>query len=170
MSYNSAKKRSSKTVPTFPIFFNWKFLKTASFQSYCIPFFLQLRSWIEVFQFIDYLLHGWSRPRLSLHASPHQATKHTVRYKHHLFVTPLRIWKLSDAHFAKKSTKAVDINLTTIIWGSHYCLKKKCTLFECQGIKYLKCVSNFLSIWLANWQWLFNRPIMVCIKLLVRVA
>ena len=32
----------------------------------------------------------------------------------HLFVTILRIWKLSDAHFAKKSTKAVDINLTTI--------------------------------------------------------
>ena len=49
-----------------------------------------------------------------MHASPHQTTKHTVRYKHHLFVTPLRIWKLSDAHFAKKSTKAVDINLTTI--------------------------------------------------------
>ena len=51
---------------------------------------------------------------LSLQASPHQATKHTVRYKHHLLVTPLRIWKLSDAYFAKKSTKAVDINLTTI--------------------------------------------------------
>ena len=52
--------------------------------------------------------------KLPLHASPHQTTKHTVRYKHHLFVTPLRIWKLSDAHLAKKSTKAVDINLTTI--------------------------------------------------------
>ena len=91
-----------------------KFLKTANFQSYCIPFILQLRNWIEFLQFIDYLLHGWSRPRLSFHALPHQTTKHTVRYKHHLFVTPLRIWKLSDAHFAKKSTKAVDINLTTI--------------------------------------------------------
>ena len=91
-----------------------KFLQTANFQSYCIPFILQLRNWIEFLQFIDYLLHGWSRPRLSLHALPHQTTKHTVRYKHHLFVTPLRIWKLSDAHFAKKSTKAVDINLTTI--------------------------------------------------------
>ena len=93
---------------------NRKFLQTANFHSYCIPFILQLRNWIEFLQFIDYLLHGWSRPRLSLHASPHQATKHTVRYKHHLFVTPLRIWKLSDAHFAKKSTKAVDISLTTI--------------------------------------------------------
>ena len=49
-----------------------------------------------------------------MHALPHKTAKHTVRYKHHLFVTPLRIWKLSDAHFAKKSTKAVDINLTTI--------------------------------------------------------
>ena len=49
-----------------------------------------------------------------MHASPHQATKHTVRYQHHLFVTPLRIWKLPDAHFAKKSIKAVDINLATI--------------------------------------------------------
>ena len=85
-----------------------------NFQSYCIPFILQLRNRIEFLQFIDYLLHGWSRPRLYLHASPHQTTKHTVRYKHHLFVTPLRIWKLSDAHFAKKSTKAVDINLTTM--------------------------------------------------------
>ena len=114
MSKKSTKERSSKTVPTFPIFFNRKFLKTASFQSHCIPFFLELRSWIEVFQFIDDLLHSWSRPRLSLQTSPHQATKHTVCYQHHLFVTPSRIWKLSDAHFAKKSTKAVDINLTTI--------------------------------------------------------
>ena len=109
------KKTVKQNCSYFFNFFQRKFLKTASFQSaYCIPFFLQLRSWIEVFQFIDYLLHGWSRPRLSLHASPHQATKHTVRYQHHLFVTPLRIWKLPDAHFAKKSTKAVDINLATI--------------------------------------------------------
>ena len=106
----------SKKGSYFFNFFHRKFLKTASFQSYCIPFFLQLRSWIEVFQFIDYLLHCWSRHRLSLQASPHQATKHTVYYKYHLFVTPLRIWKLSDTHvhFARKSTKAVDINLTTI--------------------------------------------------------
>ena len=90
-----------------------KFLQTANFQSCCIPFILQLRNWIEFLQFIDYLLHGWSRLKLSLNASLHQATKHTVRYKHHLFVTILRTWKLSDAHFAKKSTKAVDINLTT---------------------------------------------------------
>ena len=112
MSKNSAKKRSSKTVPNFSIFSAGSSYKL--FQSGCIPFILQLTSWIEIFQFIDYLLHSRSRSRLSLQASPHQATKHTIRYKHDLFVTPSRIWKLSDAHFAKKNTKAVDINLTTI--------------------------------------------------------
>ena len=65
-------------------------------------------------QFIDYFLHGWSRPRLSLQASPYQATKRAICYKHQLFSTPLRIWKLPDAHFTKKNTKAVNINLTTI--------------------------------------------------------
>ena len=39
-----------------------------------------------------------------------------------------------DAHFAKKSTKAVDINLTTIKHNlRNWILLKKCTLFECQG-------------------------------------
>ena len=103
MEYNSGSNQASN-LKLRARYNNRKFLL----------FILQLRNRIEFLQFIDYLLHGWSRPRLSLQASPHQARKHTVRYKHHLFVTPSRIWKLSDAHFAKRSTKAVDINLTTI--------------------------------------------------------
>ena len=50
-----------------------------------------------------------------MHASPYQAAKHTVRYKHDLFFTLNRIWKFPDAHFTKKNTTAVDINLKTII-------------------------------------------------------
>ena len=50
-----------------------------------------------------------------MQASPYQAAKHTVRYKHDLFFTLTRIWKFPDAHFTKKNTKAVDINLKTII-------------------------------------------------------
>ena len=50
-----------------------------------------------------------------MQASPYQAAKHTVRYKHDLFLSPCRIWQFPDAHFAEKSTKAVDINLKTII-------------------------------------------------------
>ena len=108
------KNRQAKLFLLFQLF-PQEVLKNCEFSIGILHTVLfSLRSWIEVFQFIDYLLHGWSRPRLSLHASPHQATKHTVRYQHHLFVTPLRIWKLPDAHFAKKSTKAVDINLATI--------------------------------------------------------
>ena len=114
MSKKFSKKTFKQNCSYFSNFFNRKFLTTASFQSHCIPFFLQLRSWIKDFQFISYPLHCWSCPRLSLQASLQQAMKHTVLYKHDLFVTPSRIWKLSDAHFAKKSTKAVDINLTTI--------------------------------------------------------
>ena len=91
------------------------FQQTADYQWFGVPLVLQLRWHIGIFQFIDYLLHGWSRPRLSLQASPHQATKHTVRYKHDLFFTLTRIWKFPDAHFTKKNTKAVDINLKTII-------------------------------------------------------
>ena len=90
------------------------FLQIANYQSHCIPLIRQLRICIEFFQLIDYLLHGWSRPRLSLQASPYQATKRAICYKHHLFFTPSGIWKLPDAHFTKKNTKAVNINLTTI--------------------------------------------------------
>ena len=89
------------------------FLQIANYQSHCIPLIRQLRICIEFFQLIDYLLHGWSRPRLSLQASPYQATKRAICYKHHLFFTPSGIWKLPDAHFTKKNTKAVNINLTT---------------------------------------------------------
>ena len=86
-----------------------------NYQWYGVALVLQLRWYIGIFQFIDYSLHGWSRPRLSLQASPYQATKHTVRYKHDLFFSPCRIWQFPDAHFTEKSTKAVDINLKTII-------------------------------------------------------
>ena len=50
-----------------------------------------------------------------MQASPYQAAKHTVRYKHDLFFTLTRIWKFLDAHFTKKNTKAVHINLKAII-------------------------------------------------------
>ena len=86
-----------------------------NYQWYGVALVLQLRWCIGIFQFIDYSLHGWSRPRLSLQASPYQAAKHTVRYKHDLFFSPCRIWQFPDAHFTEKSTKAVDINLKTII-------------------------------------------------------
>ena len=91
------------------------FLQTADCQWYGVPLVLQLRWYIGIFQFIDYLLHGCSRPRISLQTSPYQAAKHSVRYKHDLFFTLNRIWKFPDAHFTKKSTKGVDINLKTII-------------------------------------------------------
>ena len=90
------------------------FLQIANYQSHCIPLIRQLRICIEFFQLIDYLLHGWSRPRLSPQASPYQATKRAICYKHHLFFTPSGIWKLPDAHFTQKNTKAVNINLTTM--------------------------------------------------------
>ena len=83
-------------------------------ESHCIPLMWQLRICTEFLQFIDYLLHGWSRPRFSLQASPYQATKRATCYKHQLFFTLRVIWKLPDAHFTKKNTKAVDINLTTM--------------------------------------------------------
>ena len=91
------------------------FLQTGDYQWYGVPLVLQLRWYIGIFQFIDYLLHGWSRPRISMQASPYQAAKHTVRYNHDLFFTLTRIWKFPDAHFTKKNTKAVHINLKTII-------------------------------------------------------
>ena len=91
------------------------FLQIADYQWYGVPLVLQLRWYIGIFQSIDYLLHGSSRPRLSLQASPYQAAKHTVRYKHDLFFTLTRIWKFPDAHFTKKNTKAVHINLKAII-------------------------------------------------------
>ena len=90
------------------------FLQMGNYRSHCIPLIWQLRICIEFFQLIDYLLHAWSRPRLSLQASPYQATKRTICYKDHLFFTPSGIWKLPDAHFTKKNTKAVNINLTTM--------------------------------------------------------
>ena len=86
-----------------------------NYQWYGVALVLQLRWYIGIFQFIDYSLHGWSRPRLSLQASPYQAAKHSVRYEHDLFFSPCRIWQFPDAHFTEKSTKAVDINLKTII-------------------------------------------------------
>ena len=86
-----------------------------NYQRYGVALVLQLRWYIGIFQFIDYSLHGWSRPRLSLQASPYQAAKHTVRYKHDLFFTPCRVWQFPDTHFTENSTKAVDINLKTII-------------------------------------------------------
>ena len=86
-----------------------------NYQWYGVALVLQLRWYIDIFQFIDYSLHCWSRPRLSLKASPYQAAKHSVRYKHDLFFSPCRIWQFPDAHFTEKSTKAVDINLKTII-------------------------------------------------------
>ena len=95
-------------------FFSRVFLQIVNYQSHCIPLIWQLEICIEFFQLIDYLLHGWSRPRLSLQASPYQATKRAICYKHHLFFTPSGIWKLPDAHFTKKNTKAVNINLTTM--------------------------------------------------------
>ena len=88
---------------------------TRNYQWYGVALFLQLRWYIGIFQFIDYSVHGWSRPRLSLQASPYQAAKHSVRYQHDLFFSPCRIWQFPDAHFTEKSTKAVDINLKTII-------------------------------------------------------
>ena len=86
-----------------------------NYQWYGVQWVLQLRWYIGIFQFIDYSLHGWSRPRLSLQASPYQAAKHRVRYKHDLFFSPCRIWQFPDAHFTEKSTKAVDINLRKTI-------------------------------------------------------
>ena len=68
------------------------------------------RTW----QFIDYPLHGWSRIRICLQASPHQASQHMVRHDQNLLFTPSRIWKIPDAHFTKKNTKAININLWTI--------------------------------------------------------
>ena len=115
MSRHSAKNVHCKLSLFFLLyFFSRMFLQIANYQSHCIPLIRQLRICIEFFQLIDYLLHGWSRPRLSLQASPYQATKRAICYKHQLFSTPLRIWKLPDAHFTKKNTKAVNINLTTI--------------------------------------------------------
>ena len=76
---------------------------------------LHLRWYISIFQCINYLLHGWSRPRISLQASPYQAAKHTIRNKHDLLFSLSRIWKFPDAHFTKKNSKAVDINLKPII-------------------------------------------------------
>ena len=115
MSRHSAKNVHCKLSLFFLLyFFSRMFLQIANYQSHCIPLIWQLRICIEFFQLIDYLLHGWSRPRLSLQASSYQATKRTICYKHHLFFTPSRIWKLPDAHFTKKNTKAVNINLTTI--------------------------------------------------------
>ena len=97
---------------------DWNMLRahiTRNYQWYGVALVLQLRWYIGIFQFIDYTLHGWSRPTLSLQASPHQAAKHTVRYKHDLFFSPCRIWQFPDAHFTEKSTKAVDINLRKTI-------------------------------------------------------
>ena len=96
---------------------DWNMLRALArnYQCYGVALVLQLRWYIGIFQFIDYSLHGWSRPRLSLQASPYQAAKHTVRYKHDLFFPPCRVWQFPDAHFTEKSTKAVDINLKTII-------------------------------------------------------
>ena len=76
---------------------------------------LKLWCYIGIFQFIYYFLHGWSCVRICLQASPYQAAKHIVRYKHDLFFLPCRIWQFPDAHFTKKNTKAVDINLKTIV-------------------------------------------------------
>ena len=86
-----------------------------NYQWYGVQWILQLRWYIGIFQFIDYSLHGWSRPRLSLQASPYQVAKHSVRYQHDLFFSPCRIWQFPDAHFTEKSTKAVDINLRKTI-------------------------------------------------------
>ena len=115
MSRHSAKNVHCKLLLFFStIFFSRVFLQIANYQSHCIPLIRQLRICIEIFQLIDYLLHGWSRPRISLLASPYQATKRAICYKYHLFFTPSGIWKLPDAHFTKKNTKAVNINLTTM--------------------------------------------------------
>ena len=115
MSKHSAKTfRENCCYFFYHFFFSRVFLQIVNYQSHCIPLIWQLRSCIEFFQFIDYLLHGWSRPRLSLQTSPYQATKRAICYKHHLFFPPLGIWKLPDAHFTKKNTKAVNINLTTL--------------------------------------------------------
>ena len=115
MSRHWAKNVHCKLLLFFLLFFFSRvFLQIANYQSHCIPLIWQLRICIEFFQLIDYLLHGWSRPRLSLLASPYQATKRAICYKHHLFFTPSGIWKLPDAHFTKKNTKAVNINLTTM--------------------------------------------------------
>ena len=92
-------------------------------------------------QFIDYFLHGWSRPRLSLQASPYQATKRAICYKHQLFSTPLRIWKLPDAHFTKKNTKAVNINLTTI----HHLNKSIFFPWDVCGLLRLKFIALTIS-------------------------
>ena len=35
-------------------------------------------------------------------------------------------------------------------------------------MNYRKCVSNFPSTWLANWQWLFSRPILARTQILVQ--
>ena len=86
-----------------------------NYQWYGVALVVQLRWYIGIFQFIDYSLHCWSRPRLSLQASPYQVAKHSVCYKHNLIFSPCRIWQFPDAHFKEKSTKAVDINLKTII-------------------------------------------------------
>ena len=86
-----------------------------NYQWYGVALVLQIRWYIGIFQFINYSLHGWSPPRLSLQASPYQAAKHGVRYQHDLFFSPCRIWQFPDAHFTEKSTKAVDINLRKTI-------------------------------------------------------
>ena len=116
MSRHLAKNFHYKLLLFFLIFFSAKCSYKLRLINpiHGIPLIWQLRICMEFLQFIDYLLHGWSRPRLSLQTSPHQATKSAICYKHHLFFTPLRIWKLPDAHFTKKNTKAVDINLTTM--------------------------------------------------------
>ena len=60
-----------------------------NYQRYGVALVLQLRWYIGIFQFIDYSLHGWSRPRLSLQASPYQAAKHTVRLQARLVLHAL---------------------------------------------------------------------------------
>ena len=45
-------------------------------------------------------------------AVPGHETRHLLQA--HLFFTPSGIWKLPDAYFTKKNTKAVNINLTTM--------------------------------------------------------
>ena len=45
-----------------------------------------------------------------------------------------------------------------------------CSVPPTDSTNYRKCVSNFLLSWLANRQWLFNRPIMARTQILVGVG
>ena len=142
MSKHSAKKVQGKLLPFFLLFFwrrvltNWELsitLHTVDFTVKKLHLFLQ---------FIDYFLHSWSRPRLSLQASPYQATKRAICYKHHLFFTPSRMWRLPDTHFTKKNTKAVNINLTT----THHSNKSIFFPWDVCGILRLKSREAWFSL------------------------